>query len=110
MAQSLTSDIQKRACTCLKQSHMSQNSIDTMQISYRILDHGAGILAQIGMASSPCILLRGDMDALPIKEESGEAFASVNGNMHACGHDLHATMLLGAAKLLKKMKMKFMVV
>lgn len=75
--------------------------LDAMQISYRILDHGAGILAQIGMASSPCILLRADMDALPIKEESGEAFASINGNMHACGHDLHATMLLGAARLLK---------
>ena len=47
------------------------------------------------------IMLRGDMDALPVVEESGEPFASTNGCMHACGHDMHATALLGAARLLK---------
>ena len=47
------------------------------------------------------IMLRGDMDALPVAEESGEPFASTNGRMHACGHDMHATALLGAARLLK---------
>ena len=41
------------------------------------------------------------MDALPVVEESGEPFASTNGCMHACGHDMHATALLGAARLLK---------
>ena len=41
------------------------------------------------------------MDALPMKEESGESFASKKEKMHACGHDLHTSMLLGAAKLLK---------
>ena len=61
----------------------------------------AGLTATIGQGA-PCILLRADMDALPIPEESGEEFASTNGAMHACGHDFHTAMLLGAAKLLKE--------
>ena len=60
----------------------------------------AGLTAAIG-SGEPCILLRADMDALPIPEESGESFASSNGCMHACGHDLHTAMLLGAARMLK---------
>ena len=60
----------------------------------------AGLVATIGQGET-CILLRADMDALPIPEESGEEFASCNGAMHACGHDLHTAMLLGAARLLK---------
>lgn len=54
-----------------------------------------------GKKPGKVFLIRGDMDALPIKEESDVAFASENGNMHACGHDMHAAMLLGAARLLK---------
>ncbi len=47
------------------------------------------------------VLLRGDMDALPVQEETGLDFASeVDGVMHACGHDLHTAMLVGAARLL----------
>ena len=46
------------------------------------------------------VLLRGDMDALPLDERSGEDFAATNGAMHACGHDLHTSALVGAARLL----------
>ncbi|SDS61088.1 M20 metallopeptidase family protein [Microlunatus soli] len=48
----------------------------------------------------PTVLLRGDMDALPVIEETGLEFASTNGMMHACGHDLHTAGLVGAARLL----------
>ncbi len=61
----------------------------------------SGIVATIGQGE-PVFLLRADMDALPIREQSGEPFASANGAMHACGHDMHTTMLLGAACLLKQ--------
>ena len=54
-----------------------------------------------GKKSGKAFLLRADIDALSIKEDSGLCFASENGNMHACGHDMHAAMLLGAAKILK---------
>ncbi|WP_430297654.1 M20 metallopeptidase family protein [Sinomonas sp. B1-1] len=47
-----------------------------------------------------CVLLRGDMDALPLSESTGLPFASRNGSMHACGHDLHMAGLVGAARLL----------
>lgn len=59
------------------------------------------MVATLG-SGSPIIALRADIDALPILEESGVNFPSQNaGAMHACGHDGHMTMLLGAAKLLK---------
>ncbi len=54
-----------------------------------------------GAPPGPTILLRGDMDALPMHEDTGLDFASrVDATMHACGHDTHTAMLVGAAKLL----------
>ncbi len=62
----------------------------------------SGVVALVGKKSDGrVILLRADMDALPIREESGEDFTSTGGSMHACGHDMHTAMLLGAAKILK---------
>jgi hippurate hydrolase len=53
----------------------------------------------------PTVLLRGDMDALPLTEESGEPFSStIEGRMHACGHDTHVAMLVGAAHVLTAKK------
>lgn len=64
---------------------------------------GTGVTATVGKAGGKVLLLRADMDALPIQEESGLEFASkVPGAAHCCGHDLHTAMLLGAAKLLKE--------
>ena len=60
-----------------------------------------GIVAVIGQGE-PCILLRADMDALPIQEEIESDYKSKKpGLMHACGHDSHTAMLLGAAQILK---------
>lgn len=61
----------------------------------------SGVIATVG-SGGKVIMLRADMDALPIKEQSGEKFSSTNDYMHACGHDFHTTTLLGAAKLLKQ--------
>lgn len=61
----------------------------------------AGVTCTAGKGGK-VLLLRADMDALPMAEESGLAFAAVNGHCHSCGHDCHAAMLLAAARLLKE--------
>lgn len=65
------------------------------------MERSTGLVATIGQGG-PCILLRADMDALPMEETTGLPFAAKNGCGHMCGHDSHTAMLLGAAKLLKE--------
>lgn len=74
--------------------------LDEMDIKYTVYEDSSNIVACIGQGDT-CYMIRGDMDALPIEEQSQEPFASTNGCMHACGHDLHTAMMLGAAKLIK---------
>ena len=78
------------------------------EIGYQPTECGkGGIVATIGGSKSKgekspsAILLRADMDGLPMKEKTHLPFACKSGNMHACGHDIHAASLLGAAHLLK---------
>lgn len=78
-----------------------KNELDKQNISCQVVE-GGGIVATLNFSSEgPAFLLRADMDALPLTELSGETFASTNGKMHACGHDMHTAMLLGAVKMLK---------
>jgi amidohydrolase len=62
-----------------------------------------GVVARLGRGHGPVIGIRADMDALPIMEQTGAAYASQTpGQMHACGHDAHTAMLLGVAMLLHR--------
>lgn len=80
--------------------------LDHMGISYRKNRKDSGIIGEIGGAHpGKTILLRADIDALPITEDTGASYASKHENcMHACGHDAHAAMLLGALKVLQENK------
>lgn len=81
--------------------------IERLGIPYTKNVGGHGIVAELrSEKDGPTIALRADMDALPIEEETGLPFASTRkGVMHACGHDAHTAMLLGAMKLLRHEKL-----
>jgi amidohydrolase len=64
-----------------------------------------GVIGTLKKGEGPTIILRADMDALPVQEESGVGWPSQTaGIMHACGHDIHTTMLLGAAEIISRTK------
>jgi len=77
-----------------------RQQLEEMGIPCRVYEDISCMEATIGTGEK-CFLLRSDIDALPVTEETDLPFRSTNGCMHGCGHDLHGTILLGAAKLLK---------
>ena len=88
-------------------SALVKRELESMGIEHRDVA-SPGVVGFIGTGRSPAVLLRADMDALPVLEESDASFfpdalkSRNKGIMHACGHDGHVAMLLGAAKLLKR--------
>lgn len=97
----------------LQEEHTSQKiqeELTKMGIPFQVLAPNHGIAATIkgGLGEGKTLVLRADIDALPVQEETGLEFASENpGVMHACGHDAHAAMLLGVAKVLNQLKDQF---
>jgi amidohydrolase len=82
-----------------------ERELDTLGIAHRRMA-GTGVLGIIrGARAGPAVALRADMDALPILERTGLPYASeIDGKMHACGHDAHTAMLLGAAAQLQSQR------
>jgi len=86
-------------------SGVVQRELGQADVDYKAdLAHGTGVLAYLPGQHDRSIALRADMDALLITEQTGASYASQNeGLMHACGHDGHTTILIGAARVLGKL-------
>jgi len=85
-------------------ARLIERELTALGIEYQRWDTAVvGLIRGEGEGEGPTVALRADMDALPIQEETGLPFASTRpGRMHACGHDAHTTILLGAARWLKE--------
>lgn len=78
-----------------------QKQLEEMGVPVTTFDDYNGLVGVIeGAKPGKNVMLRADIDALPVQENTGLPFCATNGNMHACGHDCHMAMLLGAAKIL----------
>ena len=79
-------------------------ALDGLGLEMRTGQRTTSVVARLtGARPGPTLLLRADMDALPLREDTGLDFASeVDGAMHACGHDAHVAMLVGAARVLAR--------
>jgi amidohydrolase len=85
-----------------KTSALVASTLSDLGIEFQTGVGKTGVVARLGNGNGPVIGIRADMDALPILETNDVPYRSqVPGKMHACGHDAHTTMLLGAAMLLK---------
>lgn len=79
--------------------------LQAMGIEVETFPDYTGLVGRIrGGKEGKTVMLRADIDGLPMEEHTGLPFAATNGNMHACGHDAHIAMLLGAAKILMEIK------
>lgn len=104
---SLRRDLHRHPELSGQEERTAKRIIDHLQrigIRYQSSVGGRGVVAEIpGKTQGPLVALRADMDALPIHEETGLSFSSIHDEvMHACGHDGHSSMLMGAAELLAK--------